>query len=119
MSVFNMIASSSGGGSGTWETASCNVSLSQISFNTTAKAKCFVVHLTSGDVSSSNMVNGVTVGAIYTGGSSATLFNIKYNGRLYAASTGTDNPVITDSTVTIRTITSYRDTGIYTAYYLV
>lgn len=118
MAVFNMVASSSGGGSGTWKTASCNVALSQISFNTTAKAKCFVVHWTSGDVSSSSMVNGVTVGAIYTGGSSATLFNIKY-GRLYTASTGTDNPVITDSTVMIGTITSYRYAGIYTAYYLV
>ena len=117
MSIFNSIIA--GGGSGTWRTASCTVSggvAGTVSFNTTAKAKCFVIHWTSGNANSAYMSTGMTVGAIYTGGSSATVFKIRMSGTAYTASTVTAEPVITNSTVTI---SAPYAAGTYTAYYLV
>lgn len=118
MSIFNSIIA--GGGSGTWRTVSCTVSTGSsgtVSFNTTAKAKCFVIHWIAGGVSSSYQIqSGMTVGAIYTGGSSATEFNIRYSGGACTASTSAAEPVITDSSVIIG---ATYPVGNWTAYYLV
>ena len=108
------------GGSGTWETTSFTANGQRtMSFSTSGTAKAFAIFLTSGNMSTSLLSSGITVGAMYTGSGSGVADVLTYSSNRIAPSTSNFTPTITSSSVSISLSYSTLYNGVYSVYYLV